>query len=342
MCSRTHKLRRRLLTPATRQDVPSRNRKRAVFGNFCKLLPAGILLICNATLASAQDPPSDSDHTGFAKRGEWPQVNIGDPRLNRALTAVTKQAAAFWQDAPNFVGREMLTQKAVDRSKKKPHFRQQTTPPPEKTLTEQQLDSCYAFSAFTTAPEAILEFRRIVSINGKPVEDAAAARRALGTLIVSKDNAGRQALLDAFEKENHRGAAVNFGQLILLFVRSRLNQYKFTVEETAVVGKDRARIISFKQTDGGSLKITEPGRKVRVPLQGELYVREDDDAVLRIALKVVRADDDLVIRDEARVDYASANAASTILPATVLYRRYLNDKLYFENTYTYTDWQAIR
>jgi len=341
MLSRTHNLCHRLPTRPDRKRVPSHDREGVVFANSCNFVLAAILLLWSALAAHAQDPPSDSDHIGFAKRGEWPQVNIGDPRLNRAMTAVTKQAATFWQEAPNFVGREMLTQKAVDRSKKKPHFRQQTTPPAEKTLTEQQLDSCYAFSVFTTAPEAILEFRRIVSINGKQTEDAAAARRALGALIASKDNAGRQALLDAFEKENHRGAAVNFGQLILLFIRSRLNQYTFTVEETTAVGNDRARIISFKQTDGGSLKITEPGRKVRVPLQGELYVREDDDAVLRIAIKVIRADGDLVIRDEARVDYSS-NGASTILPATVLYRRYLNNKMYFENTYAYSDWQAIR
>jgi hypothetical protein len=108
-----------------------------------------------------------------------------------------------------------------------------------------------------------------------------------------------------------------------------------------MVGTDRALVISFRQIEGNaSLRISEPGRKMRIPVQGELYVREEDDLVLRITITVGRLDGTVEIRDEAAVDY-SPNPSSAILPVSVLYRRFLNDRLYFENTYRYSDWQAI-
>jgi hypothetical protein len=87
--------------------------------------------------------------------------------------------------------------------------------------------------------------------------------------------------------------------------------------------------------------VSEPGRKLRIPLHGELWVRQEDNRILRITLTVERNDEDIEIRDEASVDYVP-NASGTILPGSVQYCRFLNDKLYFENTYQYSDWQAMK
>jgi hypothetical protein len=299
------------------------------------------LLAASAVLAARpQDPSPGSADPRFAQRDKWPEVDVGDPRLNKALSAISRQASMFWQAASTFTGREALIQKATVRHRRKPHFRRLEPPPEETNLKAREMLSCYGFSSFSTAPEALREFRQIISIDEKQLEDPAVARAKLQSLLVSKDDVRKQAVRGIFEKENLRGAAVDFGQLILMFIRSRLAQYSFALEKTAMVGADRVLVISFRQIEGNaSLRISEPGRKVRIPLLGELYVREEDDLVLRITITVGRLDGTVKIRDEAAVDY-SPNP-SRILPVSVLYRRFLNEQLYFENTYRYSDWQAI-
>jgi hypothetical protein len=314
---------------------PTKPRLRSALVSLTLLAASAVLL------ARPQDPSPGSEGPRFSQRGKWPEVDVGDPRLNKALSAICRQASTFWQAASSFTGREALKQKAIVRRRRKPHFRQLQPPPEETNLKEQEMASYYGFSSFSTAPEALREFRQIISIDEKQLEDPAVARKKLQSLLVSKDDVRKQAVRATFEKENLRGAAVDFGQLILMFIRSRLAQYSFASEKTAMVGTDRALVISFRQIEGNaSLRISEPGRKMRIPVQGELYVREEDDLVLRITITVGRLDGTVEIRDEAAVDY-SPNPSSAILPVSVLYRRFLNDRLYFENTYRYSDWQAI-
>jgi hypothetical protein len=300
------------------------------------VLSAGAVL-----LAGPQDQPPDTESKHFAVRGASPEVDVGDPRLNKALSALAKQASLFWEAAPNFTAHEAVTQKGVVRQRRKVHFRQLEPPQDRTNLKEEEMASYYGFSTLSTASEALREFREIISVGRKQLENPTAAREKLERVLSSKDDAGKQALRKAFEKENLRGAAIDFGQLILLFIRSRLPEYSFALGKTAMVGKDAAQVVLFQQTEGnGGIRVTEPGRKLRAPLHGELWVRREDDLILRITLTVGRNDEDVEIRDEASVDYLP-NPSGTILPASVLYRRFLNDKLYFENTYRYSDWRAI-
>jgi hypothetical protein len=302
---------------------------------------AAVLSAGAVVLAGPQNQPPDTESKHFALRGASPEVDVGDPKLNKALSALAKQASLFWEAAPAFTAREAVTQKAVERQRRKVHFRQLEPPADRTTLKVQEMASYYGFSTLSTAPEALREFRQIISVGTKQVDNAAAAREKLERVLASKDDAGKQTLRRAFEKENLRGAAIDFGQLILLFIRSRLAEYSFAPGKTAMVGNDVAQVISFQQTEGnGGIRVSEPGRRLRVPLHGELWVRQEDDLILRVTLTVGRNDEDVEIRDEASVDYLP-NPAGTILPASVLYRRFLNDKLYFENTYRYSDWRAI-
>lgn len=107
-----------------------------------------------------------------------------------------------------------------------------------------------------------------------------------------------------------------------------------------MVGADRALIIRFKQTSGNdSLHISDAGKKVRRPLEGELWVREGDYLPLRITMTAQHLEDKAEIRDEARVEYAPLQSG-LVLPAAVTHRRYVADKLYTENIYQYSDWQG--
>jgi hypothetical protein len=299
-------------------------------------------VVCAAVLAAQpQDQPLDTGSKHFAVRGATPEVDVGDPALNKTLSAVARQASLFWEAAPNFTAHEAVTRKAVERQRRTVHFRQLEPPKDRKNLKEEEMASYYGFSALSTAPEALREFRQIVSVGAKQVENPATAREKLEKILASKDDAGKQVLRRAYEKENLRGAAIDFGQLILLFIRSRIAEYSFAPGKPTMLGKDAAQVVSFQQTEGsGAIRISEPGRKLRIPLHGELWVREEDDRILRITLTVARNDEGVEIRDEASVDYLS-DPSGAILPASVLYRRYLDNKLYCENTYQYSDWRAI-
>jgi len=46
------------------------------------------------------------------------------------------------------------------------------------------------------------------------------------------------------------------------------------------------------------------------------------------------------IRDEASVEYAPT-AAAAVLPASVVYRRYVDNELKVENVSRYSDWQPF-
>ena len=320
----------------------TRQRNRTAGQSSVAMLSLTLLAGSSSALASPQEQPTGSDGKRFAERGKMPEVDVGDPKLNQALSAVANQASMFWQSASSFSGHETLKQKAIVRRRRKVHFRQLEPPPEGKNLEEREITSYYGFSAFSAAPEALREFRRIVSIGDKQLENPKVAREKLERVLVSKDDARKQALRSAFEKEGLSVAAIDFGQLILLFIRSRLPQYSFALEKSEIVGKEQALVISFVQSEGsGSLRIAEPGAKLHIPIEGKLYVRQADDLVLRITFIVDRADGDVEIRDEATVDY-SPNPATAILPASILYRRFFNDKLYSESTFQYSDWQGLR
>ena len=265
-----------------------------------------------------------------------------DHRLEQALPEIAKQASRFWQAAPGFVARESLKQKAaVPASHRRLRVGQAALQPRSPVLKDREIASWYGFSAYKAAPEALHEVRKIVAVDEKSIRDPETAQGDLRSVLQSKDDARKQALLKDFEKANLNSAAIDFGQLILLFTRSKLEQYSFELNNTGMVGADQALVISFRQNGGdSSLRIVEAGKRMRRPLEGEVWVRKGDFAVLRITLKTVRMDDKSEIRDEARVDYA-ANPSSAVLPASVIYRRFVNDQLYVENISQYSDWRLV-
>ena len=239
------------------------------------------------------------------------------------------------------MARETLKQKAIAPQRKRLRIGQAALQPRTPVLKDREIVSYYGFSSFTQAPEALHEMRRIISVDEKSVEDAVVAQEGLRSVMESKDDAPKQALLKDFEKANLSNAAIDFGQLILLFTRSKLDQYSFELNNTGMVGADPALVISFRQSGGdGSLHIMEAGKRMRRPLQGELWVRQRDYEVLRITLTTLRPEDKLEVRDEARVDY-TPNPASAVLPASVTYRRFVRDELHVENIYQYSDWRLF-
>jgi len=205
-------------------------------------------------------------------------------------------------------------------------------------LKDREIVSYYALSSFKATSEALHEFREIISIDGR---SAAGTRDKLVVALASKDDGAKKALVQEFEKANLTVAATDFGQLLLLFTRANLAKYTFDRRPGEMAGADRAVIIAFQHVSGGeSLRVTEAGKKVNEPLSGEIWVRDSDFLPLRITLRASHQDQTQQIRDEARVDYA-LQAKGVVLPASVVYRRYVGQQLVVENICEYSDWQAV-
>jgi hypothetical protein len=263
--------------------------------------------------------------------------------LNRALPQISRQASQFWHSAGGYFSRETLHQKALMLpAKRRLRVGNKATQPVKPELKDREIVSYYALSSFKATPEALHEFRLVLSVDGKPAMPEAAALRKFERILSSKDDRARTELQEDFAQANLTVTATDFGQLVLLFTRANLPKYTFERDTTTLIGADRVVVIKFRQSAGHeALRIEEPGKQVKAPLSGQLWVRESDYQPLRITLTATRQEEGQEIRDEARVDYA-LNGAGAALPASVVYRRYVHDELRVENNSQYSDWQPVR
>lgn len=269
-------------------------------------------------------------------------MSAQDALVAQALPQIAKQASKFWQTAPGYVAKETLKQKAAVLPKRKFRIGGGAVDPPKPELKDRAIVSYYAISSFRSSPEALHEFRQVMSVDGKPVAPEASVLERFRATLASPDDRSKKALETEFEKTGLAIAATDFGQLVLLFTKSNLEKYTFEPQSTGLIGADRAIVISFRQNTGAeSFRIVESGKQTNEPLSGELWVRDSDFMPLRITLKVTRREQHEEVRDEARVDYA-LKADGILLPASVVYRRFRNDELWVENVYEYSDWQPAR
>lgn len=262
--------------------------------------------------------------------------------IDRALPKIARQASNFWGSATLYYAREILHQKALTLPKRKLRVGRKATEPPKPEFRDREIISYYALSSFRATPEALHEFRQVLSVDGKPVMPEEKALGRFRKILGSNDDRAKSELQEDFEQANLEVAATDFGQLVLLFTKANLSKYSFEAGAPAFIGADRAMVLGFRQSGGQeSLHIEEPGKQDKQPLRGQLWVRESDYEPLRITLTAVRTIESKQVRDEARVDYAT-NASGSSLPASVVYRRYVGDQLIVENISQYSEWQPVK
>jgi hypothetical protein len=251
--------------------------------------------------------------------------------LDSFLQKVAAAAARFPVTAIHYSARETLQQKAAAPAKTKHGMRVGGSAAQPVHLDQREIVSWYGFSAPRGAPQALMEYR-------KPAATSS-ADEFLRELRAAGDRE-KEKLRQDFEKQGLHGAATDFGQLLLLFSKTKQSEYAFSLGSSERIGADQAQVIHFEQRTGdAALKIAEGRRRIKEPLAGELWIRESDGAPLRITLKALRRQGDREVRDEARVEYDSL-ASGVILPAAVVHRRFVNDEMAGEDVYRYSDWHA--
>ena len=124
----------------------------------------------------------------------------------------------------------------------------------------------------------------------------------------------------------------DISQLILLFATATLNRFSFERNGIGFVGPEQAAVFRYSQHDGPESLTIREGRKRRTqPIHGEVWVRADGSAVLRVTVDVARGDD---IRDHAEVDYITRPDGAPV-PVSATHREYHNGDMVAETIFSY-------
>jgi hypothetical protein len=258
------------------------------------------------------------------------------------LDRVSEEAEAFLNLAPKIIGRETLRQRARQQPRRfRLRIGKSALEPPAVRYQEREIVSEYGFGTFQEAPEALHEFRTVISVDGRNVTGHTQARETLTLGITSDDDRLKRKLLRQFEKHGLLAAAVDFGQLIVLFSRRQRAWYDFQVAGNQGIGAQQALVLAYRQLDGpGGFTIFEGNRSYQARLEGELWVRETDFLPLRILISGTVTDGKHQITHRGTVDYFRS-AYGVLLPASVRYQKLIDDNLMVESISSYTEFRMF-
>ena len=258
------------------------------------------------------------------------------PPLSTILSRVAEEAAVFQQNMPQALSQETLEQRAVlPPTRFRPRLA--TSEPPKLRLQVREIVSEYSVGTLKESESHdLLEFRQVVSVDGRPVQTAEHARHALSLGIQSQDDRVRKRMLEDFAKNGLVDVATDYGLIILAFTKRGQEGLQITPAGEAQVGADPAFVLSWRQTSDSAGELEFRGRQAtRRALQGTLWVRRSDGLPLRIQAWADYLDrGHHKIRDEATVEY-SMSSHGFLTPASVLHRHLIDDRMVTENLYRY-------
>jgi len=244
------------------------------------------------------------------------------------LRRLGQQAERFRRIAPTAISEETLEQRS-------------RPPRPGAAFETHEVISEYGFSGTADAPLAIHELRKVISVDGKQVTSIEKAREAMTLGLRSADDKLKKRLLEDFEKHGLRGAATDFGQVILLFSRRHQGDFEFQLRGERQMGVERLLVLSYAQKAGdGGVTVFLGNTAKRESLKGEISIRRRDLVPLRITMTSTQIVRNLQVREESTVDYKD-DAAGTVLPVSVVHREYVNNELVSENQFSYTAFRKI-
>jgi hypothetical protein len=255
---------------------------------------------------------------------------------------VAEEADVFAHAARSVLSEEKLQQRTrKPASRFHPRIGDGAAETPKEEFLTREIVSEYGYSSLKDSPNALHEFRTVISVDGKKVMGIEKARKTLTLGVASADDDLKKQMLRDFEKHGLTGAATDFGQVILLFTKRRVPDYEFVFAGQSHMGSDTAAVLAFKQKTGTESLTTFAGREaLHTVLQGFLWVRLPDYLPLRIRLISSRRDGPYVFVTEATVDYAMS-PHGCVLPAAVLQRETVAGRLMTENTFRYAPFRKF-
>jgi hypothetical protein len=259
------------------------------------------------------------------------------PTQPEILARVAEEADVLAQNAPKALTQETLEQRAlIFPPRSLLRVGKAATVAPKPRLMVREIVSEYSVGTLkeSDSPD-LVEFRQVVSVDGRRVQSAAQARHALSLGIHSADDRVRKRMLEDFAKHGLVDIATDYGLILLAFTKRGLENMQVQPAGETRVGTEEALVFSWRQTSaaGGELEFFG-NRSARRPLQGMLYVRKSDGLPLRVQAWAEHPDAQRTIRDEAAVDYA-LSTHGFLMPASVVHRHLVDGQLKTENLYRY-------
>jgi hypothetical protein len=256
------------------------------------------------------------------------------------LSRISEEAEVFRQVAPKALAEETLEQRTL---KPPPRFRMAggARAPVKLEYRNREVVSEYSYAAFEESQSGMHEFRQVISVDGSPISTPEKARHALSLGLQSDDDRTRKKMLEEFRKYGLIDAAMDFGQIILLFDKRRLPNYEFRIEGTDRLGADDATVLFYQQRQGKAGFLVFEGRKtIRSKLDGKMWVRQKDGLPLRITLRAQWVEQKHVRRHEAVVEYAMTSFG-VLGPASVKHSEFFDNQLITENLFRYSPFKKF-
>jgi hypothetical protein len=262
--------------------------------------------------------------------------------LPAILSRLAEEAEVFRRAAPRMLAEETLTQRgSKPPSRFRPRVGAAATKPPAPKMQTREIVSEYSFGALKQEPEALHEFRQVISVDGKPLSTQAKARHSLALGLQSPDDRARKRMLENFQKYGLTMAVVDFGPLVLLFTKRQIGNYHFELAGQDRIGADQVQVVAYRQVSGPDRMLVFQGREaIHQPIEGRIYARVPDGLPLRITILETREVGKHAFRDEATVDYV-LNAHGFLAPAAVTHRGYAGNQLVVEDHFRYTPFKAF-
>ncbi|MEI9813198.1 MAG: hypothetical protein WDO18_11325 [Acidobacteriota bacterium] len=263
-------------------------------------------------------------------------VFAADTRSQRLVERLSQEATAFEKIAPSVLGRETLVQRAI---KAAPRIRlrvgKAATAPTEPEWQQRTLVSEYGFTTFEPGGP-LHELRQVTSADGRPVKNS--GPEALARIILASNENRKRELAEQFASHGLRGAATDFGQIILLFAPSGILHYEFLFQGTQNLKGTIADVFNFQQIDGPNpLTIVGAGKNIEsLRISGQVWVSSGTYVPLRIVLRATSG----TVEQEATVEYKVSNYAA-VLPSETHHREMQNGMLTAQNDFTYTGFRRF-
>lgn len=262
-------------------------------------------------------------------------VAAGEPQFSR----LAEEAEAFASALPNLIGEERLRQRVVERRLPRLRVGERAVRPEQPPMAERTVRSEIAYATFRSgegAPPSVHELRRVVEVDGRPIEKPESARRALVLDARSPDDTVKRRLLADLEKHLISGASLDFSLTLLLFRGRALDGYEFEPVVRQAIDGEMCQIWAFRQREGEAGFTRFEGKQVeRQPIQGMIWLREKDGVPVRIRLRA--AGENFI--DEGVTDYRLTPRG--LVPARVEHRRLSGPIVLAENIFEYPEFKRF-
>jgi len=267
----------------------------------------------------------------------YPAQQETHPDLAGLLSRVSEEAEVLQQNAPKVLTQETLEQRAaLPPSRFRPRLGKAVADVPKPRLQVREVVSEYSVGTLKESrSHDLLEFRQVVSVDGRPVQSAESARHSLTLGLHSTDDRIRKRMLEDFARYGLVDVASDYALILLAFSKRGLQELEIQPAGEDRVGADDAVVLAWRQTSEAKGELEFMGRKVaRRALQGRLWTRRSDGLPLRIRAWAEHLEGKRRIRDEATVEYTQSQHGF-LTPASVLHRHLIDGQVVTENLYRY-------